>query len=139
MTREDNAIDAGEKYKIALFQNKEGFEKDGLVAEINRVDQNENISKSNKAIELSNYENIKRVYDSAQVDSARKTLEQITKDVEQNTNDVINKTSCPGQIWDKTQQKCVDLPKAPGFESLFSIVIFIGLYAIGRLPRKKRL
>lgn len=139
-TREDEAIESGKKYKMTLFENKEGFMKEGLLKEIKRVEYNEGISEDNKKIENGNYEKTKKNYDAqiakqaADVKWAAEDSKKIKKEVDENFQRLINKTSCPGQIWDKAQQKCVDLPKnVPGFDGRFGIIAILGLCIVGRL------
>lgn len=134
--RENDAIESGRKYEKYLEEslNDPRTITPNVVAEIKRIEQNENIMNSDKEKTLAKYQNIENQY--KERESVKKALEdsqKMWKEVDNYMNDTLKKVTCPsGQIYDKDQQKCVSTYSTPGFESIYSILLFTIVFCLLR-------
>ncbi len=55
VSREDAVIDSGRKYKKALIEHMDQYKREWVLAEIDRIEKNEEISNRDKSIVLANY------------------------------------------------------------------------------------
>ncbi len=102
---------------------------------------NNNFSYCNKLqsdkVKLKNYEimnaNYERQRDREIVKKAQEETQKMNEQIENYHNDTLKKVTCPsGQIYDKEQQKCVSTYSSQGFESIYSILIFIIVFCLLR-------
>ncbi len=140
--RENDAIESGKKYEKYLEEslNDPRTITPNVVAEIKRIEQNENIMNSDKEKTLAKYQNIENQYKEREsvkkaLEDSKKMNEEISKDIEE----TIKKVTCPsGQTYDPNQQKCIasagDSKSTPGFEAIYLVLILLAFFC---LPKKR--
>lgn len=136
-TSVDNAIESGKKFKIVLFENKENFDKKGLLLQIKSVERNEEIMRNNSIITVASYERIKSKYELDR-DYEQKREREIVKQSAERIADLEKKRVDDSNYQEKVARERENFDKLNNMKSVPGFDIVLGMIGIGTIYMLRR-